>query len=203
MPPLFFLFATRKRLPLSRKAKGTFFVKVLVQPDKELITHLGKTDATRALVIGNSVYDPLLFSRRLIHFSRRQYLFLNEYRLGIPLNEAASKAGMTVAHAERFLKRPKIRAWLEDRAKKDYIRNEWSEPGKWWEMGDKVLKGEKHLSKDQQVVWMAFGERIAPKPRELGGPSTGPTINFNFSPEAVKEAFRRQESIKTELENQV
>ncbi len=170
-----------------------------MQPDKALIENLGKTDATRALVVGSSVYDPLLFSRRLVHFSRRQYLFLNAYRLNVPLAEAAAKAGLTPEQAERFLKRPMTRAWLEDRAKKDYIKNEWAEPGKWWELGDKVLKGEKHLAKDQQVVFMAFGERIAPKPRELDSDKAKTVINFNFSAQDVKDAFRREASFDAQL----
>lgn len=159
---------------------------------------MGTTDATRALVIGNSVYDPLLFSRRLVRFSRRQYLFLNAYRLGVSLAEAASKAGMTIEQAERFLKRPMTRSWMEDRAKKDYIRNEWHESNKWWQMGNECLEGKRRLSKDQQVVYLEFGKRVCPEVKQASE-NKGPTINFNFSPESVKEAFRRQESIDAEI----
>ncbi len=173
---------------------------VFVNPDRQMIEKMGTTDATKALVVGNSVYDPLVFSRRLVHFSRRQYLFLNSYRLGVPLAEAASKADMTVEQAERFLKRPMTRAWLDDRAKKDYIRNEWHESNKWWEMGDKVLNGERRLSKDQQVVYMAFGERVCPKPRETDPEKVKTVIHFNFSAQDVKEAFRREASFETQVE---
>lgn len=170
-----------------------------MQPSRGLLNDLGKTDATRALVVGNSVYDPLLFSRRLIRFSRRQYLFLNAYRLGVPLAEAAIKADLTTDQAESFLARKKTQEWLADRAMKDHVRNEWAEGGKWWEMGNECLEGKRHLSKDQQVVFMAFGERVCPKPRETGSDSNSKTvINFNFGPEAVQEAFRRQAAIETE-----
>jgi hypothetical protein len=170
------------------------------QPDRQEIMALGKTDATRALVVGNSVYDPLVFSRRLVCFSRRQYLFLNAYRLGTTLAEAAAKADMTMEQAERFLRRPMTRAWMEDRAKKDYIRNEWHESNKWWEMGNDVLEGKKHLAKDQQVVYLEFGKRVCPESKASPDSSKGPTINFNFGPEAVQEAFRRQASIEAELD---
>lgn len=168
------------------------------QPDRELINDLGKTDATRALVVGNSVYDPLLFSRRLVCFSRRQYLFLNAYRVGVPIAEAAAKADMTVEQADRFLKRPSTRAWIEDRAKKDHIRREWNESNKWWEMGHEVLEGQRHLSKDQQVVYLEFGKRVCPEVKQTQ--DTRPTIQINIDPTAVQEAFRRQNAIEAELD---
>lgn len=168
-----------------------------MQPDRELINDLGKTDATRALVVGNSVYDPLLFSRRLVRFSRRQYLFLNSYRLGVSLAEAAVKADMTVDQAERFLRRPQTRAWMEDRAKKDYIRTEWHESNKWWEMGHEVLEGKRHLSKDQQVVYLEFGKRVCPETKAIQ--DSRPNIQINIDPGAVQEAFRRQNAIDAEI----
>ena len=171
------------------------------QPDRDLIRDLGKTDATRALVVGNSVYDPLLFSRRLVCFSRRQYLFLNAYRVGVSLAEAAAKSEMTTEQAERFLKRPMTRAWMEDRAKKDYIRTEWNESNKWWEMGNDVLEGKRHLAKDQQVVYLEFGKRVCPESKSAPE-GKGTTINFNFSANAVKEAFKRQASIEAEIEQE-
>lgn len=171
-------------------------------PDQSEVKLAAKLDGTKVLVLGNQVYDASQIVPSLVHFTRAQYIFLIAYRLGVPLAEAAAKANMTPEEADRFLTRPKTVAWLQDRALKDHIRNEWAEPGKWWEMGDKVLNGEKHLSKDQQVVFMAFGERIAPKPKADFGDSKT-TINFNFSPEAVKEAFRRQAAIETELDEAI
>jgi hypothetical protein len=160
---------------------------------------LGSTDATRLSVIGSSVYDPLLFDRKLVRFSRRQYLFLNNYRLGVPLAEAAQKTGMPLVSAERFLNRPSTKAWLANRAKQDYIRKEWHESNKWWEMGEEVLEGKKHLSKDQQVVYLEFGKRVCPEIKSNPEASKGITINFNFGAKDVEEAFHRQNSIDAEI----
>lgn len=196
-PPIIFCLPPRRRSPRALRPGGHFFMPDL---SRKAIEGLGNTDATRALVMGNSVYDPLLFSRQLVCFSRRQYLFLNAYRLGVPLHEAAAKAGMDVAKAERFLKRPNTRKWIADRAQKDYIRNEWHESNKWWELGHEVLEGKKHLSKDQQVVYLEFGKRVCPESKSQPEVNKGPTIHFNFGADAVKEAFRRQESIETEID---
>lgn len=158
-----------------------------------------KTDGTKVLIVGNRVYDASQLVPSVVHFTRSQYLFLQNYRLGITIDEAAQKANMTAQEAENFLARPKTISWLQDRAVKDHIRNEWAEGGKWWEMGNDCLEGKKHLSKDQQVVFMAFGERVCPKPR-IDAEQQGKTvINFNFSAEDVQEAKRRQKSIETEL----
>ena len=159
------------------------------------------SECTTAVAIGNSVYDPLIFQPELIKFTRKEYNFLNQYRLGVPLEDAALKADMSLSHAESFLRRDKTRAWLADRALKDHIKSEWEEPGKWWELGNKVLEGEKQFSKAQTVVFQEFGARICPKPREYLNSPQNQTVNFNFSPESVKAAFKRQEAIDVETEN--
>lgn len=151
------------------------------------------------MVLGNRVYDASQLVPSLVHFTRPQYLFLQNYRLGVTVSEAAGKSGMTTDEAERFLEKPKTVAWLQDRATKDHIRNEWAEGGKWWEMGDQCLEGKKHLSKDQQVVFMAFGERVCPKPRVDSEQQAKTVINFNFSAQDVKDAFRREQAIESEL----
>lgn len=158
---------------------------------------IAKQDGTKVVVVGNRVYDASQLVPSVVHFTRSQYLFLNHYKLGVPLEEAADKSGMTVEDAERFLRRSKTRAWLEDRALKDHIRNEWAEGGKWWQMGDDCLEGKKHLSKDQQVVFMAFGDRVCPKKSDTSDQSKT-TINFNFSADDVREAFKREQSFDTE-----
>lgn len=157
-----------------------------------------RLEGVKVAVVGDRVYDASQLVPGIVHFTRREYLFLQHYRLGVTLGDAASKAGMGVDEAERFLGRSKTVEWLRDRAVKDHIRGEWAEGGKWWEMGEKCLNGERRLSKDQQVVFMAFGERVCPKPRaEQEGART--VVNFNFSPESVLEAFRRQEIIEAEV----
>lgn len=167
-------------------------------PEKEDVLNAAKQDGTKVLVIGNRVYDASQLVPSLVHFTRREYLFLNNYRLGISLDEAAAKSSMTPEEADRFLGRAKTVAWLEDRALKDHIRNEWAEGGKWWKMGDECLEGKKHLSKDQQVVFMAFGERVCPKPRVDAEDKAKTIINFNFSADDVKKAFDRERSFETE-----
>lgn len=167
-------------------------------PSDEEMKAVAKQDGNPIFLVKNQVYDASQLVPSIVSFTRRQYLFLNHYRLGVPLEEAARKSEMTAEEAERFLDRPKTKAWLEDRATKDHIRNEWAEGGKWWQMGDECLEGKRHLSKDQQVVFMAFGERVCPKTRD---PSTEikTTINVNFTAEDVKEAFRRQATIDAEI----
>lgn len=168
-------------------------------PDKETVLEVAKTDDGRVLVVGNRVYDASLLIPEVVHFTRKQYLFLNAYRLGVSLEEAASKASMSIEEADRFLDRPKTVRWLADRAMKSHIRQEWHESDKWWEMGNECLEGRRHLSKDQQVVYLEFGKRVCPEAKSSGESSRGTTINFNFGPEAVQEAFRRQEAIEAEL----
>ncbi len=107
--------------------------------------------------------------------------------------------GMTLEQAERFLNRKQTKAWLSDRAHKDHIKNEWAESNKWWEMGNEVLEGKKHLSKDQQVVYLEFGKRVCPESKSQNARDAGLTIHFNFGADAVKEAFQRQASIDAEL----
>lgn len=157
-----------------------------------------KSEGTKVLIVGNRVYDASQLIPSVVHFTRSQYLFLQNYRLGVTLDEAAQKSGLTPTEAETFLQKPKTVAWLQDRAVKDHIRNEWAEGGKWWEMGDACLEGKKHLSKDQQVVFMAFGERVCPKPRVDADEKSRTVINFNFSANDVKEAFQREKAFDTE-----
>lgn len=166
-------------------------------PDKDTIRDLAKTEPVHPLVVGNDVYDPLIFQPTLVRFTRKQYLFLNHYRMGVPLAEAAAKAEMTSESADRFLAKPDTIAWLQDRALKDHIRDEWQEPSKWWHLGAEVLEGKKHLSKDQQIVYMAFGDRICPKAKESVGGT--PKIVINIDPGAVQEAFRRQNALEAEI----
>lgn len=155
-------------------------------------------DGLSPLFVGKSVYDPLLFAPKEIKFTAQQYIFLRTYRLGVPIEDAAAKAGLTKEQAEAFLDRPKTQEWLHDRAIKDYIKHEWEEPGKWWKEGDAVLNGHKDWSKAQIEVWKAFGERIAPVKKERETQSQ-PKIEINIDPSAVQEAFRRQNAIEAKL----
>lgn len=164
--------------------------------NKELLA-LGRTDATTPLVVGNSIYDPLTFAPDIVRFSRKQYHFLNAYKLGVPLSEAAVRADMTVEQAERFLSKSQTIAWLKDRSLMHHIKTEWEEPGKWWAYGNDVLEGRKEMSKAQTVVFQEFGQRTCPKKNPEGHGIT--KIEINIDPKAVSDALIRQEAIDGEI----
>lgn len=165
--------------------------------DAKDLTALGRTDATVPLVVGNLVFDPLVFAPEFVKFSRKQYLFLNAYKLGVPLDEAAAKADLTPEQAHRFLDKPQTIAWLKDRALQQHIKTQWEEPGKWWMLGNDVLEGKRDLTKAQQIVFQEFGQRIVPKKGETGHSVT--RIEINIDPKAVSDALIRQEAIEGEL----
>lgn len=198
-----------------------------MQPDKDMIQALGKTQPVVPLVVGNDVYSTFIYTptcncveldghdccgskclpncvcacerRNPLHrCSRKQYVFLDLYQPGMPIEEAAHKAGLTTEAAERFLAKPETVRWLLDQERKNATAQKWKNGVRWWEMGDEVLEGKRHLAKDQQVVYLEFGKRVCPESKS-NPESKGTTINFNFSPEAVKEAFRRQASIEAEI----
>lgn len=164
--------------------------------NKEIIAQ-GRTDATAPLIVGNTVFDPLTFAPEIVRFSRKQYIFLNAYKLGVPIDQAAAKAELTVEQAERFLKRPQTMDWLKDRSLMHHIKTEWEEPGKWWVMGNEVLEGKRQFNKAQIVVFQEFGHRAVPKKADMGHTTT--KIEINIDPKAVHDAFVRQEAIDGEL----
>jgi len=168
-------------------------------PDAHEVKALARQEGNPVLVVGNRVYDASQLIPDVVHFTRQQYLFLVNYRLGVALKDAAAKAGMEEEQAEKFLERPKTISWLKDRAMKSHIRQEWHESDLWWQIGHECLEGTRHLSKDQQVVYLEFGKRVCPEQKAQIESQKGVTINFNFGPEAVQEAFRRQAAIETEI----
>lgn len=162
---------------------------------KELVK---SEDAVRGLVVGNRVYEPLLFAPEIVHFTAKQYIFLHSYRLGVPLEDAATKAGLSVESAERFLDKPQTKAWLQDRATKDYIKNEWAEPGKWWQQGDAWLNAPKEQkpNKNDVEIWKEFGKRVQPLSDQ--GMSVN-KIEINISPDAIQKSKERRKFIDTQL----
>lgn len=169
-----------------------------MNPDRETIQDLATQSASHPVLVGSRVYEPLTFRPEVIKFTRKQYLFLHHFKLGVELEEAAAKADMTLEQVERFLAKEDTQAWLSDRALQDHIRNEWQEPSKWWAMGNEVLEGRRHLSKDQQVVFAMFGDRVCPKAKESSD-SGAKNIVINIDPGAVQEAFRRQNAIDADI----
>lgn len=154
-------------------------------------------DGVRGLVVDNTVYDPLVFSPRLVKFTSKQYVFLKNFRFGVPIEEAATKAGMTPEQAHRFLAKDDTRAWLADRAEKDHIKNEWQESAKWWQVGQSWLDAppEAKPNKNEVEIWKEFGRRVEPIRPE----SSGDKIEIHIDPAAVKEAFRRKEAIDAQI----
>ncbi len=159
-------------------------------------TDLTVKNSANVVVVGNQVYEASTFAPEVVQFTRQKYLFLHHFYSGIPLLEAALKVGMEPCDAEAFVATPKAVEWLQKRAIRDYIRQDWEGGGKWIEMGEKVLNGERRLSKDQQVVYMAFADRFFPKAKSDIGENV--TVNFNFSAADVKEAFARERAYETE-----
>ncbi len=155
-------------------------------------------DGTSGLVLGNRVFSPHTFSSSIPDFSTRQYVFLRHYSLEVPLEEAATKAGMTPEEAERFLDRPKVREWLGDRALKAYIKQEWEVPGKAYKELNDVYEGRKPLTKAQVEALKMLVARVAPEKRSDDNRSNS-SFTFNFGVEAVREAVARQKAIETEL----
>jgi hypothetical protein len=156
----------------------------------------GAQESVKGLVVGNDVYDPLIFQPEIVRFSKKQYVFLHAYRVGVPLPEAAAKAQLTPEQAIRFLEKEGTIAWLKDRALQDHIKTEWEEPAKWWKLGADVLDGSRELSKAQQEVFKEFGRRIAPVAADFRGPAK---IEINIDPAAVQKAFERQSSIEAQI----
>lgn len=155
-------------------------------------------DGKRGLVVGNRVFSPHTFSKKIPDFSAREYVFLRHYSLEVPLEEAAAKAELAVDEACRFLERPKVQEWLADRALKAYIKQEWEVPGKAYQELDDVYEGRKTCNKSQIEALKMLVARVAPEKRSDDNRSN-PSYTFNFGVEAVREAFKRQAAIETEI----
>lgn len=165
-----------------------------IQEAKDL---LASEDGRKGLAVGDRIFSPHQFDPSIPNFSSRQYLLLNAYRFGSSLEIAAQKADLTLEQAERFLDRADVKAWLTDRAKKDHIKREWEEPGRWYQIGHEQLEGKRHMDKSDVTVWQEFGKRVAPARSEATHGIT--KIEINIDPHIVKEALARQDAIDAEL----
>lgn len=166
-------------------------------PNQEARALVKAEDGKQALAIGGRVFSPHQFDDAIPDFSSRQYLFLNAYRLGVSIEDACEKAGLSVDQADRFLARQDVIGWLKDRALKDHIKREWEEPGKWYQMGNDKLEGRRKMDKADTVIWQEFGKRVAPCKGDSHGNQT--KIEINIDPKAVRDAFIRQDAIEGEL----
>lgn len=161
------------------------------------IKAMAKAKENGVAIVGNQVYEGSKYASDLLHFTRQKYLLLNHYHAGMPLQEAADKVHMELDKASEFIDSPKAVKWLEREAVKDYARQKWADGGEWVVMGDDCLEGKKHLSKDQQIVFQAFGDRFLPKSKEAS--QVQPKIVINIDAGAVQDAMRRQNAIDAEL----
>lgn len=167
-------------------------------PDQQEVKAMAKAREHGIVILGNQVFEGSKYSPEIVHFTRQKYLLLNHYHAGLTLAEAAAKVTMDLEEAAEFIDSPKAVAWLEREALKDYTKRKWADGGEWILAGDECLQGKRHLAKDQQIVFQAFGDRFMPKSKESGDEKKT-VINFNFTAEAVKEAFQRQTAIEAEL----
>lgn len=170
----------------------------LSQIKEETRKLLNAEDGVKGGLVGNRVYDPLLFAPEVIQFTARQYLFLQAYRLGVPIEDAAAKAGMSPESADRFLDKDATKRWLADRATKDHIKNEWDEPGKVYAEADKLYNTDE-VPKHKVDILKEFWDRVVPKPSRNGDKAGTPNVVINISGEAVKEAFIRKNAIDADI----
>lgn len=168
-------------------------------PDQSQIKAVAKARENGIVIVGNRVYEGSKYAPQIVEFTRQKYLLLNHYHAGFALDECAAKVHMDLETASEFIDSPKAVAWLQKEALLDYKKQKWADGREWIHVGDECLEGRKHLAKDQQVVFQAFGDRFLPKSKDTGDDKGKTVINFNFTAEAVKEAFHRQSAIEAEL----
>lgn len=158
-------------------------------------------DGARGLVAGGIVYETLTFvedgeTREIIPFTTRQYVFLKHYHLGVSLQDAAIKAGLTPETAQNFIDRPKTQAWLLDQDKKNSVKKRWLETSKWWEIGDEIISGTRKVDKNQMEVYREFGKRAHPVSEH--GPSQT-KIEITIDPEAIERSKIRRKAIEAQI----
>lgn len=164
------------------------------------IKALAKSNELGVAVVGNRVFEVSKYSKGMRVFPAKKWLLLNHYASEMPLDECAEKVGMPLDQAEDFITSPMATEWLERQAVVQAVRQKWERGDEWWLVGDKCLEGQKHLAKDQQIVFQAFGDRVVAKPRGESE-NTKTVINFNFTAQDVKEAFAREKAYETQAEN--
>lgn len=157
-----------------------------------------ETSEIRPLMVGGRVYERTAYSPDVIPFTNAQYRFLHAYRLEIPIEDAASKSGLTVQQAERFLAKPKTIEWLKDRALKDHIKREWEEPGKWYQVGEE-MRNKEEVPKHQVDIWKEFGDRVCPKTSRNADSGNTTRIEISIDPGAHERSLQRRAAIEAQI----
>lgn len=163
---------------------------------KELVI-LGKTDASVPAVTGRYVIDPLVLSQGEAKFSWRQYRFANCYRKTLDLETACAEAGMPRESALRFLRRPDIQRWMEDRLLMQQTKRAWNAEGRWWAEGDRLYQQEK-VPKHKVEVWKEFGDRLDPKPAKTGD-LTKESVQINIAADVISAMREREKAVEAEI----
>lgn len=150
-------------------------------------------------IVGNRVFDVLPTTQELVSFpSRKKYLLLQLLWRGLSIEEAADKSGLSLEDAVSYADTEKAKDYLRRKELAAIIAEEMRSQDNWLVEAHQVRAGDKVLNKGQMVVFQAVGDRVAPKKTEdIEKPKV--TINFNFSPESVQDAFKRQASIDAQL----
>lgn len=156
---------------------------------------MGRTDASAPAVIGRYVLDPFVLSEGHCRFSWRQYRFANSYRKSLDLLSACEESGLTREQAIRFLRRPEVRQWMDDRLQMQETKRSWSAEGRWWTEGDRMFRQEA-VPKHRLHIWHEFGERLEVKPSKNSEPP-GTPITINISDAQVKAYQEREKTFDT------
>lgn len=162
---------------------------------KELIA-LGKTDASRPLVIGRYVKDPLVMSDGSCDFSWRQYRFALVYQKTLDLTMACEASGMRRESAIYFLKKPQVKAWLDDRTQMDNVKKKWTLEGRWFAEVDKQYQ--KEFVPKHRVQILGMVKDFIPEASEKKQ-LTPTEVKISIAPETVMAIREREKAMEAEL----
>lgn len=141
-----------------------------------------------------TIYHALAFEKRIIPFKPWEIRFLDCLNRGLGFEEAIASLGISQEKANRLLKGPRAKAYLEDLVREQMAAQGWT-PAKWVNEVTKVWSGEKPATREQMQAITILGNRIAPvKDKEA---SKAPVININIG--ALEEAARRIEVTQTNV----
>lgn len=166
---------------------------------KQELKVLGKTDASTPAVTARWVKDPLVMSDGEVTFSWRQYRFANTYRKTLDLDKSCQESQMPRESALRFLRRPDIQTWLQDRAQMQDTKRTWSAEGRWWAEGDRMFHVEQ-VAKHKLEIWREFGDRLETKPGRLAD-LTKESVQINISADVISSIRERERHVETEIDN--
>lgn len=159
-------------------------------------------DSGGAVLFGGRVLEPMTFAEddeaKVLDFTRAQYRFLDAYRLGVPIEEAAAKAKMTESAAKRFLESEKFIQWRENRMRRKKIIRDWAQDDRWWEEMEKCYLSS-HVPKHKIDILKEFGDRVCPKVSRNADKDTKTVIEINIDPDAIARSKERRKVIEAQI----